>query len=400
MSDFVSDYLKHTSIYESSTSFWKWSSYVAIAAVLRDNCYRRLGEVYIYPNIYVLLLAESATHRKGNPVNLCEKLVGSIKNTKVISGRTSIQAVLDELSRGETDAKTGKILKGGSALFSAPELSAGIVSDQEAVKILTDIYDFREEYTSRLRGAGSFKIYNVCFSMMAASNLELLKSVYDSGAIFGGLLGRTFLVKPNEFRESKSLFDVSDRTASFDSLRDKLLEFSKLKGEFTFTKQAVKEYESWYKPFRDSYKNANDKSGISGRIHISIVKLSMILGVNYLQELVVDKAQMEEAIEESMALIPNYQTFIMSGGTSPIAEVGAIVLQELAEAEDHILTRKELLRRHWQKFDAETLDKLIITVEQAGYLKVIPIPGGSGYAYQMTKKAVNQLFGKDKPTDG
>lgn len=390
MTDFVSEYLKHTSIYESSTSFWKWSAYCAVAATLRDSCFRRLGEVYIYPNIYVLLLAESATHRKGNPVNLCEKLVASVKNTKVISGRTSIQAVLDELSRGETDAKSGKILKGGSALFSAPELSAGIVSDQEAVKILTDIYDFREEYTSRLRGAGSFKIYNVCFTMMAASNLELLKSVYDSGAIFGGLLGRTFLVKPNEFRESKSLFDVTDRSDSFKHLSNKLKEIASLKGEFHFTAKAIKEFEGWYKPFRDSYKTKADKSGISGRIHISIIKLSMILGANYLGELIVDQCHMEEAIEESMGLVPNYQTFIMAGGASPIAEVGSIVLQDLAEAVDNLLTRKEILRRHWQKFDAETFDKLVLTLEQAGYLRVFPVDGMP--AYQMTKKALDNLF--------
>ena len=391
MSDFVSEYLEHTKIYESSTSFWRWSSYVAIAAVLRDNCYRRLGEVYIYPNIYVLLLAESATHRKGNPVNLCEKLVGSIKNTKIISGRTSIQAVLDELSRGETDAKTGKILKGGSALFSAPELSAGIVSDQEAVKILTDIYDFKEKYESRLRGSGTFTIFNVCFSMMAASNLELLRSVYDSGAIFGGLLGRTFLVKPNEFRKSKSLFDVSDRTDSFDKLKDKLKEMSLLRGEFHFTQEAIKEFEAWYDPFRESYRSRPDKSGISGRIHIGIVKLSMILGVNYLKDLVVDKAQMEEAIEESMGLVPNYQTFIMGGGGSPIAEVGSIVLQDLAEAEENVLTRKEILRRHWQKFDTETLDKLVVTLEQAGFIRVAPGLNGQ-ISYQMTQKAVDSLF--------
>jgi hypothetical protein len=394
VSDFVSAFLKHTSIYESSTSFWKWSAYCSIAAVLRDNCYRRLGEVHVYPNIYVLLLAESATHRKGNPVNLCEKLVASVKNTKIISGRTSIQAVLDELSRGETDTKTGKVLKGGSALFSAPELSAGIVSDQEAVKILTDIYDFREEYTSRLRGAGSFKIHKVCFSMMAASNLELLKSVYDSGAIFGGLLGRTFLVKPNEFRDSKSLFNVVDVSDSFNSLKEKLREISRLNGEFQFTEMAIKEYDSWYHPFRKSYQNKPDKSGISGRIHISILKLSMILAANYTRELIVERKHIEEAIEEAMNLVPNYQTFIMAGGGSPVAEVGSIVLQELAEAEGHRLSRKEILRRHWQKFDSESLDKFITTVQQAGFIDTLP-DNAEGIIYKMTQKCYDTLFKKE-----
>src|SRR5674476_1160462 len=172
--NFVELFLEHTQYYESPGSFWKWAAYTAIGAVLRDNCFRTLGDHRVYPNLYTLLLADSAVHRKGHPIKLCEELVKRAKSTKVISGRSSIQGILDELSRGETDKVTGKIISGGSALFSASELSAGIVNDPEAVKILTDIYDFKEEYTSRLRGSGVFRIKNICFSLIAASNEELL----------------------------------------------------------------------------------------------------------------------------------------------------------------------------------------------------------------------------------
>lgn len=389
--DFVSAYLKHTSIYESSTSFWKWSAYTCIASVLRDNVFRRLGDVYIYPNIYVLLLADSAVHRKGNPVNLCEKLVGRVNNTKVIAGRTSIQAVLDELAKAETDSKTGRISKkGGSALFSAPELSAALVNDPEAIQILTDIYDFKSQYTSRLR-SGTFKIDNICFTMLAASNAELLKGVYDSGAIFGGLLGRTFLVKPNEFRQSKSLFDAVDGTKSIDNLYDKLLKIAGLKGEYIFTPDAIKEYEDWYFPFRMSYQKKPDKSGVSGRIHTSVIKLAMILAANYHHtEAIVTKPHMEEAIEEAMGIMPNYNQFLMAGGASPIAEVGSLVLGDLFEAKNHTVSRKEILRRHWQSFDSETLGKLVDTLNEAGFIELMEIDGGIGY--KMTKKCLETLF--------
>lgn len=393
--DFVASYLNHTKIYESSTSFWKWSAYTAIAGVLRDNVFRKLGEVYIYPNIYVLLLAESAVHRKGNPVNLCEKLVTRVNNTKVISGRTSIQAVLDELSKGETDQKSGRILKkGGSALFSAPELSAAIVSDPEAIQILTDIYDFKAEYTSRLR-SGSFRISNICFTMLAASNAELLKSVYDSGAIFGGLLGRTFLVRPNEFRDSKSLFKVEDHSEGHENLVKKLFQISLLRGEFEFTVEAIREYEAWYFPFRKSYQKRPDRSGVSGRIHTSILKLAMILAANYSKgEAIVECIHMEEAIEEAMGLMPNYNQFVMSGGSSPIAEVGSLVLSDLFEAPDHLISRKEILRRHWQAFDSETLGKLIDTLGEAGFVQVED--SKEGVSYKMTQKCIDTLFSEGK----
>jgi hypothetical protein len=126
---FVDLFMQHTRFYESPRSFWKWAAFTAIGAVLRDNCYRQLGDNKIYPNLYTLVLANSAVHRKGSPVKLCEELVKRTKSTKVISGRASIQGILDELARGETDKSTGKMLAGGSALFSAPELTAGIVND-------------------------------------------------------------------------------------------------------------------------------------------------------------------------------------------------------------------------------------------------------------------------------
>lgn len=388
--NFIEHMMEHTAIYESPGSFWKWSAYTTISAILRDNCYFKQGDIAAYPNIYVLLLAQSAEHRKGNPVRFCERLVGKVHSTKVISGRASIQAVLDELSRGETNPKTGKILAGGSALFSAPELSAGMVNDPEAIKILTDIYDFKDEYTHRLRGTGTFRIKNLCFTFFAASNEDLLRDVYDSKAIFGGLIGRTFLVKPNEFRPGNTLFQVSDKMESFEGLVSKLREIASIKGEFKIDFEGEKEYENWYLPFRESYKNQSDKSGVLGRIHTGVLKLSMILCVNETKELCVKKRHIEEAIVECLGLLPNYNSFIMSSGKSTTAEVASFLLQDLYNAPNHQLSRKEVLRRYWNKFDAETLDKFVTTMEQAGMLKIDQVTDGIGYA--LTSKCIDTLF--------
>lgn len=387
--DFISSFLTHTSEYESPTSFWKWSAITAIGSILRDNCYRQFGDHRIYPNIYTLLVADSAVHRKGNPVKLCEALVSKINNTKVISGRTSIQAILDELSRGETNPKTGALLKGGSALFSAAELSAGIVNDPEAVKILTDIYDFREEYTSRLRGTGTFRIKNVCFSMMAASNASMLIGFFDNIAILGGLLGRTMLVKPDQFRQGNSLWDIKDTSVGFKQLVCQLKVISELKGEFEFSIEAKEVYDNWYIPLRKSYEKKPDSSGILGRIHTSVLKVAMILSVNYRQELQVEKRDIEESIDECMALLPNYQSFIMCSGKSTIADVGAIVLGELIVSKDHQMSRKELLRKHWNQFDAEIFDKTMQTLVPAGML--LESMNGTGIFYQLSEKCLESL---------
>ncbi|MGH7239078.1 MAG: hypothetical protein ACREHG_03320 [Candidatus Saccharimonadales bacterium] len=391
---FIQDYLSHTQIYESPTSFWKWSSYSAISSVLRDSCWLPQGDNALYPNVYVLLLASSAIQRKGRPVKLCEELVTCVNNTKIISGRASIQAVLDELSSATTDPHTGNLVKGGSAILLAEELAAAIVSDPSALSILTDLYDYKANFTSRLRSRGKTSIQKVVFSMFGASNEELLKSIYTQDAIYGGLLSRTFLVVPDEFRQSNSLLSrngtQNNRDAAKKSLVDKLKEISKLKGAFIFSEEAITEYESWYVPFRNSYKNKPDKSGILGRIHSSILKLAMIFTANELS-LKVTKLHVELAIEEGMKLIPNYNQFVIASGKSSISEAGALLIQDLYIADEHKLSRKVVLRKHWANFDAETLDKLVTTLQQGELLQVYV--QGSETVYQLTDKAL-ELMGR------
>ena len=395
---FVSDYLHYTREYESPTSFWKWSAYAAIASVLRDNVYIMMGDKPLFPNIYVLLLADSAVQRKDNPVNTAAALIQHVNNTKVINGRSSIQGILDELARGETDKATGQIKKGGSAIWIAPEMSAGIVNDPEAIKILTDIYTFRERYDSRLRTQANFSIKNICFSFLAASNEELLRDVYDIKATMGGLLGRTFLITPNEFRKGNSLFRVDSKRmiAERKHIEELLSKFSLLRGEFTVEDDAIDLYDEWYIPFRDSYEKQGDRSGISGRIHTSVVKVAMLIAVSETSELVIRKNQMRCAIQECTDLIPNYRKFVMSSGKSSLAEIATIVLSAIFEEDSKELSRKEILQRFWNVFDqgAETLDKLITTLEQGGMISTYV--NGSEVSYKMTDRCIQILFQKEK----
>lgn len=398
---FVSEYLHYTREYESPTSFWKWSAYAAIAAVLRDSCYIMMGDKPLFPNIYVLLLADSAVQRKDNPVNTSAALIQIVNNTKVINGRSSIQGILDELAKGETDKQTGVIKKGGSAVWIAPEMSAGIVNDPEAIKILTDIYTFREKYDSRLRTQANFSIKNICFSFLAASNEELLRDVYDIKATMGGLLGRTFLITPNEFRPGNSLFRIDSKRMIFERkhLEEHLKKISLLHGEFQVDDEAIQYYDDWYIPFRQSYEKQGDRSGISGRIHTSVVKLAMLIAVSETDNLCIHKHHMKQAIQECVDLIPNYKKFVMSSGKSSLSEIATVVLSALYEAKNRELSRKEILQRFWNVFDqgAETLDKLITTLEQGGMIEIFV--EGSNTSYKMTERCVQILFEDKKKSD-
>ena len=160
---FTTTFLDYTKELETPSSFFRWGSYAIIGAILRDNVYLPYPdkERPLYPNIFVILMAKSATHRKDTPVAFAEDLVSAIANTKVIAGRASIEAILDELAGQETNPATGKILAGGSCILCERELAAGFVASDSLVPILTDLYTYRKEFVSRLRGMGKFKVKNL-----------------------------------------------------------------------------------------------------------------------------------------------------------------------------------------------------------------------------------------------
>lgn len=378
---FIQAYNKHTAPYESPGSFWKWSGYVTIAAVLKDRCYLPQGDSKLFPNIYVLCLAESSGHRKERPVQLSETMVNSINLTKIISGRTSIEALLDELARGETDAKTGRVHKSGAGIFYAGELAAGIVSNPEAIKILCDIYDYKPNpYKNRLRSGPCFNLDKVVLSMMAASNQDMLKAFFDIVAIKGGMLARTNLIVPNETRPPNTLLDIDpeERKDSITKVICHLIEISKLDGQFIFEDEAKDEYKKWYDDFRRSYVTKKEATGVVGRIHTTAIKVSMILAANDL-DLRIKKCHIEQAINECIGLIPNYSLFTMNNAKTDLGQAGGLIVTELADAErlDYTLSRKELIRRHWQNgVDHEMIDKVASTLEAAGFINQLQCKDG------------------------
>lgn len=391
--DFLKAYELYTSAFESPTSFWKWSSYSIISAVLRDNVHMRYGVNVIYPNIYVLLLAESAMHRKGAPVTLAERLLERIGNTKILSGRASVQGLIDGLKTNETDDK-GKLQKGGSAICLLPEMAAGLVQDVSAIQILTDIYDFKAKYTNRLRTTGEFKIERLVFSILAGSNIDMLNELFTTSAVYGGFLGRTFVVKPDEQRPANALLVTGDLEKQEDNLYKILKEISYLKGLTTFTPGASRMYENWYTQFRDkSFKTKDNlgigKTGVNGRIHTGILKIAIIMAANKLS-LVVDEDVMGLAIADCLMLLENYREFV--GRSSSVTQQGIVaqaLLSDLLSKEyDGEISHKEFLFHHLDKIEGLNLQQAIATLEAA---KIIEVCTGATPVYKLTAEGRERL---------
>ncbi len=387
MTTFIEDFIEFTKDYESPDSFWKWGAFTAVGAVLRDNIFTLQKTSKICANIYTLLLADSSFKRKGRPIHEVGNIVQKLEVTKVIRGRSSIQAIIEDLAMSETHKKTGNKIAGGSCLLCADELSSFFVIDEKAlIPLLTDIYDWREEWTSSLKSTGKFKVENLCVSFFAATNEELLQKVYTSEAVRGGLLARTFLVKAEGLRKPNSWFgdiDLEATNREWHAMLKKLKDISAVKGVVRVDKDAQAEYDSWYFPLYEKYGSFTDKTGVMGRIHTGVLKLAMIMGANNNLEPVIKKREIQEAIFECSKLLGNYDVYAMSVGKSETNQASIVLLDMLWESPTHSISQRAVLQQYWSEFTHETLELGAATLEKGG---LITIHIGKEVTYVMTEK--------------
>lgn len=382
--DFVSAVMDQTEELESPRQFFYWSALACISAVLKNRVYLNRHAYILYPNIYVMLFAKSGL-RKGVPINLAKRLVQKVDNTRVIVGRSSIQAIIKELAT--TRAKTdGVILKDAAGFIVASEFAASLVQDPQSLTILTDLYDsnYNEEWHNMLKGSNLETLKNVSLTMLGGINHAHFADTVDAAAIMGGFIGRTFIVYEEKKANVNSLVYEPSKTPNMEQLGEQLKQIAKLNGVFKFTTAGGVLYDEWYKKYNDAARD--DKTGTSERISDSILKVAMLLSASKKSDLTLDEFDIQEAIDQCLITSASVKRTTVGASKNPSNANTGIVLQELLAHKE--VTRKQMLSRHYSDFDAFELDRIVETLEQAGALT--QKKQGQDIVYKITEKVYNE----------
>ena len=385
-------YLDLTRDLESPTSFLEWGAISCISAVLRDNVFFKFPSRLetIYPNMYVLLLADSAVVRKSPPMNITTSLLREINNTKVMAGAASMQGVLRELGNTEQ----GKP-KGGSGIMIAKELDAFFVKDPSTVGLLTNLYDFHPIYDKQLSTQDIAPIRNVCLSLFGGSNEIMMRGLFDQTATEGGLLGRCMLISENQKRLSNSGFEdnaIIITEEDWNPVKRMLRDLSQVKGPLIFEDPARRLYNDWYHSLHN--KDLNTKTGYEGRIHTHVLKLATILAAakpgfrkqdNTPNSIAAE--DVENAINKIGALLPNYKKITLGTGKSPNSYAQSQIAVKLLNAKEQTMSYRDLLNDLFGDVDKETLDKVMESLMAAELVVMKSIKGVPGY--KATEKLLN-----------
>ena len=400
---------------ESPRAFWYWSGLCAISAVMKDSVWLDRFRFKTYPNIYVMLHAASGL-KKGPPVGLAKRLVKHVNNTRIISGRSSIQGILKELGTAHS-MPGGRIGNSKSCGFIvASEFSSSLVSDPAAMTILTDLYDAqynRGDWQSLLKQE-TFNLRDPILSLLVATNEAHFDDFIDAKDIHGGFIGRMFVIAETKVQRLNSLIAPPQEKFDIKDLSDHLIQLSKLQGEFhpigsrnesdeyCYSKETEfgtvyfsgvgSIYDTWYDTFYEqvSEQGVEDLTGTIQRFGDSVLKVAMLLSLSHSTDLTIHKPQMEEAIFVCEKLIGNVRkTTHGKKGLSQYAQHKALIIEELMSRDDHRITREVLARKYYMHFNIDELDELMKSFEAAGMIKA-----SSQYSqvvYEMPEKQVEKI---------
>lgn len=400
---------------ESPSNFWFWSALATLSAVVKDQIWLDRGGLYkLYPNIYVMLHAESGL-KKGPPVNLAKRIVKKVNNTRIISGRSSIQGILKRLGTAYT-IPGGDVIKKSVGFIVASEFSSSLVNDPAAMTILTDLYDrnYNEGEWEQLLKMEEFTLNDPTVSLLVATNEAHFEDFIAKKDIQGGFIGRMFVIAENKVNRLNSLAAPLKNPPNLAMLSLYPAEISKLHGAFESLGSAVPTdahqvkriregreiwyskagllYDEWYDSFYHSItaQKVKDVTGTIQRFGDSVLKVGMLLSLGESTEMRMTEDHILRAVGMCEKLLGDVRkTTLGKRGKDESAERKALILNELLDRTDHQISKNMLMNKFWMHFKSEELDDIMHDFEVAGMVEEQVI--GNQLIYRMPDDVVKQM---------
>jgi hypothetical protein len=414
--NWLDEIVKQHSELESPLSFWRWAGIASISAVVKDNVYLNRQIYNLYPNIYVMLHADSGL-KKGPPISMAKQLVSKVANTKVISGRSSIQGILKDMGSAHTEKGTGKVVVGSTAFICSNELTSSIVGDKVAADILTDLYDrsYNIGQWRSLLKMESFELKNPTITMLTATNEAHANEFFGNKDVQGGYFARTFVVFENKRNKINSLLAPLSEPPNYDKSAEYLKVLANLKGGFTPLAQldesdlhtwkktkdgrdlyftgAGRIYDEWYDEFTHSIDNLEerDETGTLNRFGDSVLKVSMILSLAEHPKLEITEDAMNEAIRVCERLVGNIRRTTMGRkGLSASVHLKGKIINELLHRPNHIISQQILMKKLWMDYaSVQEFADIMNSFDSAGIISTKNI--GNQIVYEMNAKHAEEL---------
>jgi hypothetical protein len=378
-------YIEYTRHQEAPRKFHTWIGLYILASTVTRNVYidRKLWK--IFPNLYVGIIG---------PTGDGKTTAGDIGNFNILRQIPNLELIIEKATSYYLLELLNQLTqtKGRSCCsLYAPEMKSfiGDLNKTELVTFLTSMYTCPDSTEYRTKGqlqkGGIYKLKNICINLLACSTPEWLTTGTTTDDISGGFTGRFVYIYEDKIERKVPFpedFVTSDVKKLQTNLVDDLKHIQTLKGPCVITDQAKAAYIIWY---TDRQKECKDERlrGYFARKRDLVFKIAMLLSLSEDDYLVID----EKILEKTWHLLTDTEVNMADAFSGVVDDPGMkykdTVLSQISVSPGHKLTRSELLRKNWNRFDGVVLDRIVSNLVDAQMVKVgtVVTPNGKEPAY-------------------
>jgi predicted transcriptional regulator len=323
---------------------------------------------------------------KSLPISMSAKLVNRVNCTRVISGRSTIQKVIKDLSQSETVEDTGvPRYKDARGYIVSGEFAVSVQRDLDLFTILTDLYDTHansDGWTNSTKSGGAEHLKAPCVTLFSGASPEHFEDFIPKANIYGGFIGRTLLIYEDKRHKLNSLTDENAEEIDYDFLAAHLKMIKGTSGPFRWSPEGKKIFNEWFYEFRP--KEHDDKTGTIERLPDHILKVAMCLSLAENDKLILHEENIQQALRVCLRLRHSVKTLTSGHGKSSAAAQTKTAIEIILKSDNQEITRQMLLVKGHGEFSAAELDGIIETLSQAGFL--IQLSTQDGIKYRVTDR--------------
>ena len=392
-SNWIAEYLRFTRGNETPEIFHLWIAFSLLAATLERSCKLYQGHFDLFPNLYVIVVAGTASCHKTAAIKMGKRVMDSMENPpRIFAQKITNERLIQFLGEGvEGDVENNQIDFHSTGYIVSGELKSFLgqgAIDSGIMTTLTDLYDPQEKWKYETKGAGRDFLQNTCLNLIGASTRKWLREAIPSEALGGGFMSRTIFVYsenprgpyahpqdhiPDDFKALKSQL-----ANDLDHIRENVT------GYFDYAdKEAKKWYTTWYGEEIERQASRQDNQDFYSRWPQFLLKTAMVLSAARNDELKITREDLKEAKTCLDAV---------RGEMSPV--VNTISVAESQKATTKVLgiikRRREInhqkLAKYTKRFASkEDLRGIIETLEEAGEIETEVQLGGPDNRIYMYK---------------
>ena len=375
LKNWLDSYIEYTENTESAKIFHPWVGYSMISAALRKKVWHHLGRIKVFPNLYVVLVAEPGIARKSQAISYGVDVLSEVPEIQLSADAITKEALLQDLEACAADEQmpNGDMFRHSSLSIISKEFESFLGQKQENTKmlvLLTDLFDCQElPWKYRTKHSGSNIIPSVFLSILGATTPESLASSLPTTAIGGGFTSRViFIWGEGKHKKIPVPYLDPELYEMREALINDLTVISRIAGGYNFSSKCLTEWEHWYMRYdeRSPARICKDPAfnGWYSRKPMLILKLAMMNAAMEHSKLILEWKDIDNGIlsiekaERAMS-----KTFVAVGRSEVSPEVNTVA--NIIEMEGSI-SESALLQRVWRDVDAKKFNNVIETVMRRG----------------------------------